>query len=104
MFYQLGKLQTWELTCELFEYSNERFNTGIPEIDILQTKFDTNSLDWAITDEQNNMLKDEDGNLLVLESSTTGDLIPGDDGDEIQRESDLFVDFSKKDPFSEGNI
>ena len=104
MFYQLGKLQTWELTCELFEYSNERFNTGIPEIDILQKKFDTNTLDWAITDEQYNMLKDEDGNLLVLESSTTGDLIPGDDGDEIQRESDLFVDFSKKDPFSEGNL
>ena len=24
MFYQFGALQTWELTCELFEYSNEK--------------------------------------------------------------------------------
>lgn len=104
MFYQLGSLQTWEITCELFEYSNERLNTGIPDIDILQKKFDLNTLDWAITDESYNMLKDEDGNLLVLESSTTGDLIPGDDSDEIQKESNQFVDFSKTDPFSEGNI
>ena len=33
VFYQMGSLQTFELTCELFEYSNERFETGIEVID-----------------------------------------------------------------------
>lgn len=33
VFYQTGKLQVFDLKCELFSYSNERFATGVPEID-----------------------------------------------------------------------
>jgi hypothetical protein len=32
-FYQLGKLYSYQLTCELFQYSEEEFDTGIPDID-----------------------------------------------------------------------
>lgn len=32
-FYQLGKLYSYQLTCELFQFSEEDFDTGIPEID-----------------------------------------------------------------------
>jgi hypothetical protein len=32
------------------------------------------------------------------------DLVPAADNEEIQQESDLFVDFSSIDPFSEGKI
>ena len=60
MFYQLGALQTWEVTCELFEYSNETFNTGIPEIDIIQSKFSMNALDFSIKDEADDYLVTED--------------------------------------------
>jgi hypothetical protein len=104
MFYQLGSLQTWELTCELFEYAGEKFNTGIPQIDILQKNFSTNQYDWAIKDESGNVILDEEGNMLVLEGSSIEDLIPSADNDEIQRESDLFVDFTSQDPFSERSI
>lgn len=103
-FYQLGALQTWEMTCELFEYSGETIATGILEIDALQTKFSTNALDWTLKTEDGDILTDEDGNYLVLEGSSVGDLVPADDSDEIQKESDTFVDFSTKDPFSLGNI
>lgn len=103
-FYQLGALQTWEMTCELFEYSNEELNTGIPEIDSLQTKFDTNILTWAFKDESGNFILDEEGNYLILEGKSSNDLVIADDSLEIQRESDQFVDFSVKDPFSEGAI
>lgn len=103
-FYQLGALQTWEMTCELFEYSNEVFNTGIPEIDSIQVKFDTNVFTWGLRDENGNLLTDEDGNYIVLEGKSSTDLIPADDSDMIQRESDQFVDFSVKDPFSNGDI
>ena len=105
MFYQLGALQTWEVTCELFEYSGEKINTGIPEIDILQTKFDTNQFTFAIrSDNDGSIIADEEGSILILEGSSMDDLIPAAENDEIQRESDLFVDFTAYDPFSERTI
>ena len=33
IFYQMGSLQTYDLRCDLFEYSGERFKTGQPELD-----------------------------------------------------------------------
>ena len=104
MFYQLGALQTWEVTCELFEYSGETMNTGIPEIDALQKKFDSNQYHWAVKDEEGDMLLDEEGNIIVLEGSSIDNLFFAADNDEIQRESDEFVDFTSIDPFSEGTI
>lgn len=104
MFYPLGKLYTWDITCELFEYSNERISTGIPEIDILQKKFDINAIDWTVKDQDGYPILTEDGDYMVLEGSATQDLVISDDASEIQAESDLFVDFSIKDPFSLGNI
>ena len=104
MFYQLGALQTWEVTCELFEYAGETLNTGIPEIDILQKKFDTNQYNWSVKTEDGDILLDEEGNMLVLEGAGIDTIIPSADNDEIQRESDLFVDFTAYDPFSERTI
>lgn len=39
VFYQMGKLQTYDLTCELFEYSSERIDTGIQVIDAIEDKY-----------------------------------------------------------------
>ena len=36
-FYQLGNLPTFRLRCEKFEYSDEDFDTGIEEIDRMET-------------------------------------------------------------------
>lgn len=111
MFYQFGALQTWELTCELFEYSNEQFNTGIAEIDIIQQKFSTNILDYALMDEQGDFLQDEDGSYIVNETYNITTINPAEDNDAIQsgsenfpEGSDDFIDFSERDPFAEGNI
>ena len=104
MFYQMGALQTWEVTCELFEYSGEKINTGIPEIDILQKKFSTNILDWTVNQEDGYEIKTEDGDYLILENASLNDLVMASDNDEIQTESDAFIDFSAYDPFSEGDI
>jgi hypothetical protein len=111
MFYQFGALQTWELTCELFEYSNEQFNTGIAEIDIIQQKFSTNVLDYSLMDENGDFLQDEDGSYLMNETYDIETINPAEDNDAIQSGtdnfplgSDDFIDFSETDPFSEGNI
>lgn len=110
MFYQFGALQTWELTCELFEYSNEKIHTGIAAIDVLQTKFSLNILDYALRDELSNILLDESENILVSETYTPATIDPGAINDVIQSGSnnfslgsDGFIDFSEDNPFSEGN-
>jgi len=110
MFYPLGKLYTWELTCELFEYSGETLSTGIPDIDDLQIKFDTNMYSFALRDVDGAFILDENGDLIMMENSTVDTLPHNQAGDlnimndDIQRESDQFIDFSAIDPFSEGNI
>lgn len=38
-FYQLNNLYVWELRCELFEYSDEDFETGDATIDAIETTF-----------------------------------------------------------------
>jgi len=102
MFYQLGALQTWEVTCELFEYSNEVFNTGIPEIDILQKNFDTNQLDFTILNENGYALINENGDYIVVESAIIKSQVENSDNQQISDESDQFIDFSTADPFGEG--
>ena len=109
MFYQFGALQTWELTCELFEYSNEKFNTGIAEIDALQKKFSVNILDYTITDGNGQYITDQNGNYIVLETYDLKTIDPAAENEIIQHGSDNFplgsddfISFNEKDPFSEG--
>jgi hypothetical protein len=103
MFYQMGGLQTYKLTCELFEYSNESFNTGIAAIDIYQKKFDTNLLDWGLLNEEGKHLMTDQGDYILLDSYVLDSLNNGDTS-EINNESSTFIDFSVQDPFSDGNL
>lgn len=108
IFYQLGALQTYDIICELFEYSSERFNTGIDVIDSLFTNnyltgqnLSISITDFALQTEDNNpfTITDEGGFALVDEQYN----IIGDN-EQIQTESNQFVDFSVRDPFAEGIV
>lgn len=101
-FYQLGKLYTWKCTLELFEYSDEVFNTGIPEIDSIQTKESTNILDYTIKTETGAYLLDEEGNYIVIEKYNLDDITGTGTNQDMSNESSGFIDFSVHDPFSEG--
>jgi len=46
-FYQLNNLYVWELRCELFEYSDEDFETGDTTIDAIETRF-ANSIELTL--------------------------------------------------------
>lgn len=100
-FYQLGALQTYDLTCELFEYSSEQFNTGIPEIDDIQDKLSLNIFDYGILTEDGFVLATEEDDPIVLETFNVETIDPNSDNDTIQSESLDFLDFTERDPFSE---
>jgi len=104
MFYQLGTLQTWEMTCELFEYSSEQLNTGIAAIDNLQQKFDLNQTNWTIDTQDGFPILTQDGDYIVLEGADIKKVDAASDNEELQREAAVFVDFTTLDPFSEGNL
>lgn len=78
VFYQLGRLMVYDLELELFEYSGERFETGIPEVDVISTTY---TMDGTDADHY------EDWQ---------------DQSPEIQTESNGFIDFSEEDPFAHG--
>jgi hypothetical protein len=95
----------------LFEYSDEQFNTGIPEIDILQTKFSTNVLDYSITEEAGYYLLDEDENYIVNQKYNLETIVPGAENNTLNtgttnypNGSNDFIDFTVVDPFSEGVV
>lgn len=109
IFYQMGGLQTYALKCEMFEYSNENLNTGVPEIDKLEEKY---SISVGVNDLAS---YDEDGNIIIdantgrpLNVSNTysleSEIDPFADNESLQSEGSAIIDFSEIDPFSEGNI
>lgn len=103
VFYQLGALQMYSLVCELFEYSNETFNTGLPFIDSRYNVEETDELDYQFLLEDGDAFLFEDGSYWVLDNTESEfDLIdPGSQNDEIQEEADKYINWGESNPFSE---
>lgn len=101
IFYELGALYTFKMTCELFEYSDEVFTTGIQDIDILQTKFSTNLLDNGYLNENGLIITDENGLSILPENYDITNVNPIADNDELAKEADSIIDFSETNPFGE---
>ena len=80
VFYQSGALQVFELKCDLFEYSGQRFNTGIAEIDKHFDGIRTENI--------------EDLETLFDVDPIAKNVFFEDEGNDI-------IDFSESDPFSE---
>lgn len=102
IFYQLGALQTYDLKCELFEYNNEFFDTGIDDIDRLMEDYSISLNNFAITTEDDLELTTEDGFTIMLHNYDINTNDPIATNDEIETEGDAYVDFTERDPFSEG--
>jgi hypothetical protein len=107
VFYQLGELQTYDLTLELFEYSHERFDTGSTIIDNVETKYSGDSSFKQITDESGNVLVFEDGSGgIVQEGWRLEDYDPVANNEyyttQTQNGSDInFIDWSESNPFGD---
>lgn len=101
VFYQMGALQMYDLKCELFEYSNERFNTGIDIIDMLEQRYSTATNIFALLTETGLELSDEDGYPLLNETHDLDTVDVLSDNDDLELEADTFLDFTERNPFSE---
>ena len=104
IFYQLGALQTFDLVCELMEFSNEVLNTGIPEIDEFTVANNTTMELHHVSLEDGGALNNEQGSQLVLESYDIEQLDLAAENDFIQTESASILDFTEINPFSESRF
>lgn len=99
----LGTLPFYDIKCEMFEYSNEVFNTGIAEVDDLAKKHSTQLNDSSLSTENDIQITDEDGFTIVQESWDIDDTNPAAQNDEFEQAADGFIDFTQINPFSENN-
>lgn len=99
--YPLGILPTWDLQCELFEYSNEQFNTGIPELDRIWMERTTDIYDFALMDENYNVLMTEKGEVITVSDYNIDDISVIGTNEQFEERSDDFVDWDALDPFND---
>ena len=106
LFYQLGDLQTYDLSLETFEYSDERFSTGIPEIDRIEVDRSQSYLLDArgLTLETGLALTTESGQEIINDNYDKRTQDKDDDSTFFQDEGLEFIDFSEFNPFSENNF
>ena len=95
-FFQLNNNPVFKMRCRLFEYSSEVLDTGITDIDVIETELSIDSLQHQITMEQSSAVNENirlevgtgDDAGLVLEE-TDGDNIIGEDDETSVGESIL---------------
>jgi hypothetical protein len=85
IYYQMGDLQTWDVVCEVWEYSNERFETGVDEIDSIEDQYSTANV-YSNTAYEAAMLDVFAQNQEFQEAGTS------------------VIDWTTVDPFSEGSV
>ena len=92
-FYQIGNLPVYKLSVRTFEYSSEDLDTGIKEIDAIETAYTLDSLGFQLALEQTTTfnqgirLEDNSGLIGIFETgsvsgypgSTSSDKIIGED-------------------------
>ena len=104
IFYQTGRLQTYDLRCELFEYSSERIDTGDAVIDAIEDNYSNDLLFYQFTlEDDSGVLLTEDGDTLLQESTlNTTDSQANNSVFRSEILADDILDFSESNPWGEG--
>ena len=111
-FFQLDNNPVYKLRCRLFDYSSEALDTGVTDIDAIETALTVSTTDFQFTMEQDSatvnalLLESEDGRLIaevesdeliVLETSdmtTSAGSILTEEGDFLIQEDYILGDMS----------
>jgi hypothetical protein len=104
IFYQMGSLQVWDLVCEIWEYSSEKLNTGVPDIDVMQNKYSIDEEQFGVLTNAGFNITDQSGNNLTqgqFDYELQNEDVFADNFEiEFEDERDNIVDWSDRDPFS----
>lgn len=107
VFYQMGSLQTYDLRCELFEYSHERLDTGIAAIDSIEDAYSGDFLNELLLEDGSTLVTETALGLLPfnlegIKDQTAETKDKGATNETYKSDVIDFIDFSEMNPFSEG--
>ena len=113
-FYQQSALPVYKLSCTRFEYSSERIDTGVAEIDKVEDALSTDTMNFQFTleNEVGSLLLENDLgaiNYFINEEFTMATQQPVDQGKAFETAAgtntsstgDDILDFSERNPFGE---
>jgi len=103
-FYQIRKKYVWALRCELVQLNNEKFNTGITEIDeVFGTALNRLAI-TTLTEDGFKFICEDGGNVLLENydvSRPFDDVIGFGDNDKLKTEFNQVMSWSEDNPFGE---
>jgi len=115
-FFQLGQLPVYKLRCTRFEYSSERLDTGVADIDKAEDKYSLDQLahQMSLENEEGALLLEADGpdsssNYLLMETYNLQTQSPYADNNDLDTAAgfdtsstaDDILDFTERNPFGE---
>jgi hypothetical protein len=102
IFYQHGKLYTYELTCELVDRMGAiDIATGNTEIDAIETRYSQDILNYQITlESESGSILNEDGESILTEYRVEEQNKTANN-EFFTQKSFEYIDFSERNPFSE---
>ena len=106
-FYQLGKLYTYELRCQRYEYSSEKLDTGITDIDNVEDLYSQSSeFVPKILAEDSDFIVNEDGTYIAWDEINIERQDVTAENEYLQSKigEDDILDFSERNPFSEVRV
>lgn len=106
VFYQMGTIQMYDLVCEVFEYTGERFSTGYAAIDNIERDYSLSLNIYSLLTQDGMIIIDQGGDAIIQQAynfqTQLGDSY--EDNTEFQIEGESVLDWSDIDPFSEGEV
>ena len=100
-FYQLGKIYTYKLQCDVFEFSSERIDTGIEEIDSITDASNQDVYRFQLLMQSGDFVLNTSDDSIILGVYATADTDPQSDNDEFEVEAEGILDFTAFNPFGE---
>jgi hypothetical protein len=100
-FYQLGKIYTFKLQCDVFEFSSERIDTGITEIDSITDTSSQDTYRFQLLMQSGDLVLNNSDDSIILEVYATADTDKQADNDEFEVEAEGILDFTAFNPFGE---
>ena len=103
-FFQVGKLYVYKLECELMQFSSERFDTGVAEIDdgASTEAIDIGSYEILLENGNGFLLEYYTPSKLISEAFNLSTIDPTSQNEKFTNEIDI-LDFSERNPFGEIN-
>ena len=110
-FYQVHNLPTYKLKCKTFEYASEVLDTGIAEIDVIETDNSLDMLahqmtleDGAGSIQMENAVEGAAASYIILETYNIATIDEASQNEDFELADDNILDFTESNPFGDAGM